>query len=69
MAGAGLVIGLGVGYGLTRLAESIVVGVKVTDLATYASVAAIILAVALAAAAVPALRAASVNPSETLRSE
>ncbi len=69
VAAAGLAIGLAGGYGLTRLAESIIVGVKVTDLATYLSVAAIILAVALAAAAVPAMRAAGVNPSETLRSE
>jgi putative ABC transport system permease protein len=69
VAGAGLAIGLAGGYGLTRLAESIIVGVRVTDLATYLCVAAIILAVALAAAAVPAMRAAGVNPSETLRAE
>lgn len=69
VAAAGLAIGLAGGYGLTRLAESIVVGVKVSDLTTYLGVAAIILTVALAAAAVPAMRAAVVDPSETLRSE
>jgi ABC-type antimicrobial peptide transport system permease subunit len=69
VAAAGLALGLAVGYGLTRLAESIIVGVKVTDLVTYLSVAAIILAVALAASAAPAMRAAGFNPSETLRSQ
>jgi predicted permease len=69
VAAAGLTIGLAGGYGLTRLAESFVIGVNVTDLTTYLSVAAIILAVALAAAAVPAMRAAGVSPSETLRAE
>jgi ABC-type lipoprotein release transport system permease subunit len=64
-----LALGLGAGYGLTRLAESIIVGVRVTDLVTYVGVTGIILAVALAAAAVPAMRAAGVNPSETLRAE
>lgn len=69
VAAVGLAIGLAGGYGLTRLAGSIVVGVKVTDLTTYLGVAGIILSVALAAAAVPAMRAAGVDPSETLRSE
>lgn len=69
VAGGGLAIGLAGGYGLTRLAESIIVGVRVTDLTTYLSVAAIVLAVALAASAVPATRAAGVNLSETLRSD
>jgi ABC-type lipoprotein release transport system permease subunit len=45
------------------------IGVKVHDAITYAAVAAIILAVALAASVVPAAQAANVNPSETLRAE
>jgi ABC-type antimicrobial peptide transport system permease subunit len=66
---AGLVVGLAGGYGLARVAESFVVGVTSVDLVTYASVSAIIVAVAVAASAVPASRAASVNPAQTLRSE
>jgi ABC-type antimicrobial peptide transport system permease subunit len=65
----GLVVGLAGGYGLARVAESFVVGVTSVDLVTYASVSAIIVAVAVAASAVPASRAASVNPAQTLRSE
>lgn len=69
VSGMGLGLGLGAGYALARLAESFVVGVKITDLVTYVVVAAIIMTVALAAAAVPAMRAASINPSDALRSE
>jgi putative ABC transport system permease protein len=69
VAVAGLTIGLAGGYGLARVAESFVFGVTAADPITYASVSAIIFVVALTASAVPAFRAASVNPSETLRSE
>jgi putative ABC transport system permease protein len=69
VAAAGLAVGLATGYGLARVAESFVPGLIAADLLAYAGVAAIILTVALVASAVPAIRAASINPSETLRSE
>jgi predicted permease len=65
----GLVVGLAGGYGLARLAGSFVVGVTPRDPVTYAAVSAIIAVVALAASAVPASRAASIDPARTLRSE
>ncbi|MBV9301736.1 MAG: ABC transporter permease [Acidobacteriaceae bacterium] len=65
----------GVGIGLfgalilTRFLRSLLYGVGATDVNTYAEVAALILGVALAAAAVPAWRAARIDPAKSLRVE
>lgn len=69
VAAVGLTLGLSGGYGLARVAESLVFGVNGSDARTYVTVAAVILGVALCASAVPAARAANIHPSETLRSE
>jgi predicted permease len=63
--GAGVVLALG----LSRYAASLLYGVRATDPATYAAVAATLGAVALAAAALPARRASRVDPARTLRAE
>ncbi len=65
--------GLGVGLTLSlissRALTTMVFGTQAVDLATYAWVAAIVLAVTLAAAAVPAWRASRIDPLSVLREQ
>ena len=65
----GGVAGVPAGPALTRLLESLLHGVTPTDVRVLAAVVLTLSAVGLAAALVPAWRAASVNPVEALRSE
>jgi putative ABC transport system permease protein len=72
----GLALGaLGAGLGLlgalfsTRVVESVLFHVSATDGATFVGVALILLATALTACAVPALRASRVDPMVALRDE
>ena len=66
---------LGVGVGLagailaTPLLDSLLVNVSPSDPLTFGTTAGILLLVALAAAWIPARRAAGLNPVEALRSE
>ena len=72
--GASLAL-LGVSLGLlgalatTRVLASVLFGVGATDVATFASVSALLLGVAALAAFVPARRATAVDPLSSLRSE
>jgi len=54
---------------LAHVLASLVYGVRVTDPATFASVAMLLIAIALAASGVPAWRAARTNPMAALRCE
>jgi len=65
----GVVIGLAGGLALGRTISSLVFGVPVRDPATFSLVAATLAAVALAACAIPARRAARVDPMVALRCE
>jgi putative ABC transport system permease protein len=65
----GLVAGLAAAAALAGLLSSLLYDVAPTDLPTYAGVAAIFLVVAIVAAAVPARRAARVDPLVALRNE
>jgi putative ABC transport system permease protein len=69
LAGLGLAAGLAAALLLTRLLSGILFGVKPFDPATYAAVSAILFAVALLAALVPARRASTVDPMAALRQE
>lgn len=69
MAIAGVVLGLGAAYGLTRLIESLLFGVHANDPLTFAVVAAILSSVALLASYIPARRATKVDPIIALRYE
>ncbi len=66
---AGIVAGLVAALSLTRLMETLLYEVQPTDPVTFVVVTAILAATALAACCVPALRAAMVDPSTTLRCE
>ncbi|HEY4365156.1 MAG TPA: ABC transporter permease [Bryobacteraceae bacterium] len=65
----GLVIGLAGGLGAGRLLASELYEVKAADPVTFASTALVLLATGLLACAIPALRAARVDPLTALREE
>jgi putative ABC transport system permease protein len=69
LALTGIVIGVGAAFGLTRLIESQLYGVRATDPATFVGVATLLGLTALAANLVPALRATRVDPAVVLREE
>jgi predicted permease len=69
LAAVGVVAGLALALGLTRLMSALLFGVSPADTMTYALVAAALLAVALLASYLPAQRAASVDPMTALRAE
>jgi len=69
LTAVGIVVGVGAALGLTRLVKSMLYGVTPNDPVTLGSGVALLLAIALVAAWIPARRAASVQPMEALRHE
>jgi putative ABC transport system permease protein len=65
----GLAVGIAASLAATRLIASLLFEVRPTDPPTYAAMAAVFLAVGLVAGAIPARRAARIDPLEALRSE
>ena len=66
---AGAAAGLLTAVLLSRYLESQLYGVSGTDLATYSLVGSLLVFAALGATAVPALRAARIDPIQALRTE
>jgi predicted permease len=67
LAAAGILIGLGAAYGLTRFLQPLLFQVKTTDPTSFVSVPLVLAVVALAACYLPARRATRVDPVEALR--
>jgi len=65
----GTVVGLAASLALTRTVESLLFGVKPTDVLTYGGVVVLLVAVAMLACYVPARRATRVDPLVALRHE
>ncbi len=68
-AGVGVVVGLGIAWGITRLLSSFLFGVSATDPMTYLSAGSLLFAVTLLASYLPARRVTRIDPIEVLRSE
>jgi putative ABC transport system permease protein len=68
-AAIGAAIGMGAAVMLSQALRPFLIGVWQVDPRTHAGTAAAVLAVALAASAVPALRASRVDPVQALRHE
>ncbi|MBZ5606442.1 MAG: ABC transporter permease [Acidobacteriia bacterium] len=69
MAAIGLVIGFPVAYGLSRLVESLLYGIRPNDPAALAIAAATLIAAAVLAGYAPARRASRIDPIAALRHE
>jgi len=66
---AGVAIGIIAAFGLSRFVATMLFGVTTHDLATFIIVPSLLLAIAFAAASVPARHAATVDPMIALRAE
>jgi ABC-type antimicrobial peptide transport system permease subunit len=64
---AGVVIGTGGAFALTRVMKAMLFHVSATDPATFAGIALLFVVVALAASYIPARRAAEIDPMAALR--
>lgn len=69
LAGAGILFGLAASIGLGQVLSSLLYGVSPYDVVTLISGAAVFLAVAFFASAIPVLRAVRISPAVALRAE
>jgi ABC-type antimicrobial peptide transport system permease subunit len=69
LAAGGAAAGLVIAAGVTRFMGSVLYGVGPLDATTYAAALVVILCAAAVASYLPARRAATISPTETLRAE
>ena len=69
LAVAGVIAGVAIAAAGTRALQGLLLGVEPLDMATFASAVVVVLGVAAAAAMLPAVQAARVDPAETLKGE
>jgi predicted permease len=69
LAAIGVGVGLAISFIVTRFLATLLYGVKPLDEVTFCGMSLVLLAVALAASAGPALRAAKTDPMTTLRTQ
>jgi predicted permease len=69
LAGVGVVVGLALAFGTTRLMSAVLFGVSPVDPLTFASVSGGLLLIAILASYLPARRASRVDPVVALRTE
>jgi ABC-type antimicrobial peptide transport system permease subunit len=69
LAGAGVVVGLGTAFALTRVMEALLFGVEPVDPLTFGSVALALTVVAASASYFPARKASKVDPVVAIRCE
>jgi ABC-type antimicrobial peptide transport system permease subunit len=69
LACIGVAVGLGAAAGLARLMSALLFGVSALDWTTYAAAAVLLLLACALASYLPARRAATIDPMNTLRGE
>jgi ABC-type antimicrobial peptide transport system permease subunit len=69
LTGAGVAIGAAVAWSITRAMETLLYGVGAADPLTFAAVAGLLAVVSAVACAIPAMRAARVDPMLVLRDQ
>jgi ABC-type antimicrobial peptide transport system permease subunit len=69
VAVAGLAVGLVIAAALTRLMQAALYGIQPLDPVSFATAPAALVVVALIACAIPARRAAAIDPADALRRE
>ncbi|MGO9257135.1 MAG: FtsX-like permease family protein [Bryobacteraceae bacterium] len=69
LVGAGVALGLAAAFALTRYLQSLLFGVQRTDWTAYAVAVALLAAVSMLAALLPARRGSKLDPMAALREE